>query len=65
MSQIICSPTLTVLILNLDSNLFDYQHLKIAVIIVVDKKIQSTLIISNSKGLAEALGDIRTLTYQS
>ena len=27
--------------------------------------IQSTLVISNSKGLTETLRDIRTLTYQS
>ena len=31
----------------------------------IDRKIQSTLVISNSKGLAEILRDIRTSTYQS
>ena len=30
-----------------------------------NKKIQSTLVISNSKGLTETLRDIRTSTYQS
>ena len=29
------------------------------------KKVQSTLVISNSKGLAETIRDIRTSTYQS
>ena len=29
------------------------------------KKVQSTLVISNSKGLTETLRDIRTSTYQS
>ena len=29
------------------------------------KKVQSTLVISNSKGLTEILRDIRTSTYQS
>ena len=30
----------------------------------LDIKVQSTLVISKSQGLSEALRDIRTLTYQ-
>ena len=32
--------------------------------LLLDSSIQSTLVISNSKGLSEILRDIRTLTYQ-
>ena len=38
---------------------------KVYEMIAVILKVQSTPVISNSKGLTEILRDIRTLTYQS
>ena len=45
--------------------IIDFGASLIARITHVRKKVQSTLVISNSKGLTETLRDIRTSTYQS
>ena len=53
------------MIMQADNENIDHTHAMMGTWKYNDKKIQSTLVISNSKGLTETLRDIRTSTYQS